>query len=335
MDVITAHQNGFTNVIASMGTAVTEKQVNALKRLNRSVSLVLALDADAAGEEAMLRCVDYENSLDTEVKVTVLPEGKDPDDVIKEDAQTWQHLLDEALPVVEYATHMVISELDLTTASGKSSAVSRLLPMYAKIKDDTRRDHYLTELANSTGTTYRNLEIALNRLKTTPKAQETKSEALARAVQPLLSHPIEEQCLALLLQHPELKSRDVGLLPEYFENSENREIFTAWQQVDDLVSLKENLDTALWEYLDSLINKSILATQIEERYNRYVLRLREEYLRGVERKRAAALTLEAETGGTAAELAKLEEQGIEASTGLKEVFTQKARRGRGSAQKNP
>ena len=106
-------------------------------------------------------------------------------------------------------------------------------------------------------------------------------------------------------------------------------LFLTWKQVDDLASFKENLDAALWEHLDSLSNKNILATQIEKRYNKYVLRLREEYLRGLVRKRAAALTLEAETGGTAAELAKLKEQGIEVSTELREVFTQKARRGQG------
>ena len=133
----------------------------------------------------------------------------------------------------------------------------------------------------------------------------------------------------MLLQHHELKSRSEGLLPEYFENSENREIFIAWQQTDDLSSLKDKLDTAVWEHLDSLTNKNILATQIEERYNKYVLRLREEYLRGLERKREAVFTLEAESGGTGADLAKLEEEGIETAVQLREVFTQKARRGQG------
>ena len=97
IDVITAHQNGIANVVASMGTAVTEKQVSILKRLTKN--LVLALDADAAGEEAMLRGVSYENILGAEVRVIILPEGKDPDDVIKEDAEIWQHLIAEALPV--------------------------------------------------------------------------------------------------------------------------------------------------------------------------------------------------------------------------------------------
>ena len=159
------------------------------------------------------------------------------------------------------------------------------------------------------------------------QVKEPNQETITHTLHPLLSSPLEEDCLALLLQHPQLKNRSESLLPEYFENSENREIFIAWQEVNDLPSLKERLDTALCEHLDNLINKNILATEIEQRYNEYVLRLREEYLRGLLRKREAALALEAETGGTAAELAKLKEQGIELNTQLGEVFTQKARRG--------
>jgi len=328
-DVITAHQNGFANVIATMGTAVTEKQVSALKRLNRNVNLVLALDADAAGEEAMLRCADYENSLNTEVKVAVLPEGKDPDDVIREDAKTWHQMVDAALPVVDYAIRMVSSKLDMSKARDQSILVDKIGPIANKMRDQIRQSHCIQELAKSTGKDVRIIEAALSQMKTASKTRQLKKEEVARTVQPLLSHPLEEDCLALLLQHPELRNRSESLSPEYYENTQNREIFVAWQQADDLSSLKGNLEPALWEHLDSLSNKNILATQIEKRYNKYVLRLREEYLRGLARKRAAALTLEAETGGTAAELAKLKEQGIEVSTELREVFTQKARRGQG------
>jgi hypothetical protein len=202
------------------------------------------------------------------------------------------------------------------------------MPVLVAIEDPIRQAHYVQKLARLAGVAERTVEAILRRMKTIPKVQQQKPESLTSAIQPLLSRPIEEQCLALLLQHPELRNLDAGLKPDYFENSENREIFIAWQQSEDLSALKENLDTALWEYLDNLVNRYILATQLEERYNKYALRLREEYLRGLERKRAVALTLEAEAGGTAAELAKLEEQGIEASAGLKEVFNQKAGKGR-------
>jgi DNA primase len=326
MDVITAHQNGFSNVIASMGTAITEKQVTTLKRLTRNI--VLALDADSAGEEAMLRCVDYENSLDIELKVVILPAGQDPDDVIKGDTESWQQLIDKALPVIDYTIQTISSKQDMSKARDKSAAVDTLLPLIAQTRDIIRQGHYVSKLSNVTGINITTLKAALNdfilknkKLKSTLKEKPNNNKGT------FFTNVIEEQCLALILKHPELRSVDAGLKPEYFENSENREIFIAWQQADDVSSLKENLDTVLWDYLDTLVNKDILVTRLEERYNKYVLRLHEEYLRGLERKRAVTFTLEAEVGGTAAELAKLEEQGIEPSKQLREIFDKKAGRG--------
>jgi len=334
MDVITAHQNGFTNVVASMGTAVTERQVSAVKRLTKNMAL--ALDADAAGEEAMLRGVGYENTLETEVKVIILPGGKDPDDVIKEDAKIWQNLLEEALPIVDYTFNMVTANLDLTTAKDKTSAVDKLLPIIAEIKDTVRQAHYLQKLARLVNVTERNLEAALPRIKPSPtrrRAEEPKPDAVAQALRPVFSSPLEEYCLALLLQHPELKDYHQQPSPEYFQNSENREIFVAWQQASDLSSLKAKLDTAIGEHLDYLLTKRLPPNQIEEKYADAVLRLREGFLRSLTTKREAALALEAELGGTAAELAKLEEQGIEVSLQLGEVFTQKSRRVRSKGAK--
>jgi DNA primase len=291
--------------------------------------MALALDADAAGEEAMLRAVGYENTLDAEVKVIILPKGKDPDDVIKKDAKTWQKLLEKALPVVDYTFDMVTSKFDLTTAKDKSLAVDKLLPIIAEIKDPVRQAHYLQKLAQLVNVAERKLEAALKGIKPSPsrrQVEEPKPEAIAQALRPVFSSPVEEYCLALLLQHPELKDYPQHPLPEYFQNSENREIFIAWQQVSDLSSLRDKLDPAIWEHLDYLLTKSLPPNQIEEKYADAVLRLREGFLRSLATKREAALALEAELGGTAAELAKLEEQGIEISLQLGEVFSQKRRK---------
>ena len=324
MDVITAHQNGFSNVVASLGTAVTERQVNTLKRLTRNVAL--ALDADTAGEEAMLRCVGYENTLDTEVRVIILPGGRDPDDVIRENPQAWQDLLAKASPAIDFAFNMTTAKLDLSRAGDKSRAVSELLPIIAQIRDNIRQDHYLTKLAKSTGINYNRIESTLKNYLVKQKTKKPAHEPLTSIAQTSLSSALEEYCLALLLQHPELKNRSDELLPEYFQNSENREIFVAWQQITDLTSLKEKLDPAIWDKLDYLATRSLLSDRIESKYADCVLRLREEFLRGLEMKRAAIFSQEAETGGTAAELAKLEEQGIEVSAQLGELFARKSQR---------
>ncbi len=330
MDVITAHQNGFNNVVASMGTAITEKQVVILKRLTKNMAL--ALDADTAGEEAMLRCIGYENTLDAEVKVIILPRGKDPDDVIKEDVRMWQKLLEEAVPVIDYAFNTVTSKLDLNTAKDKSLAVDKLLPIIAEMKDTIRQGHYLDRLARLVKQSQRSVEAALKRIRPDHKFKEPKPEAMAHAIRPLLSSPIEEYCLALLLQHAELKDSSQSLSPEYFENSENREIFSAWQKTNDLSSLRVELDTAIHEHLDSLATKSLPSTQIEQKYADCSLRLQEKFLRALETKKEQALALEAESGGTTAEMAKLQEQGIEVSVQLGEVFTQKSRKGQVSKE---
>jgi len=326
MDVITAHQNGVTNVVASMGTSVTETQVNILKKLSKN--LILALDADTAGEEAMLRGVGYENTLNAEVRVIILPEGKDPDDVIKEDVKIWQNLVDEALPIVDYTFNIVTSKLDMTTARDKSIAVERLLPIVAEIRDPVRQSHYMQKLARLVGVTERTLETALSRMKSPPVRRKTPepTPSVARALRPLVSNPREEYCLALLIQYPELKGGQEDLSPEYFESSENREILTAWQQANDLSSLKENLDAAIHEHLDTIISKSLPSTNLEQRYADCVLELRKQYLRNREAKKAELLALEVESGGTGADLARLEkegEEGIETSTQLREVFARK------------
>jgi DNA primase len=320
MDVITAHQNGFNNVVASMGTSVTEKQVSILKRLSQNMAL--ALDADAAGEGATLRAVGYENTLDAEVKVIIMSKGKDPDDVIKEDAQAWQRLLEEALPIVDYTFNMTAAGLDLTKASGKAQAGDKLLPIVAEIKNPIRQAHYLQKLAQLLNVSQRSIEAALARIKPKPGRIKPIKEA-PPSHHPLLSSPVEEYCLALLLQHPELKGSAQGLLAEYFENSENREIFIAWQQSDKIELVKERLGPEIHEHLESLLGRELLGDKIEQKYAECALRLREKFLRSLTMKIQSVLALEAESGGGAAELAKLKEQGIEANTQLAEVLAQR------------
>ncbi len=331
IDTITAHQNGFGNVIASMGIAITEKQINRLKRLTKNI--VFALDADAAGEEAMLRGVGYENTLDAEVQVLILPQGKDPDDVIREEATMWQYLLEEALPVVDYTFDMVTTELDLTTAKDKTLAVGKLLPIIAEIKDTVRKAHYLQKLSRLVKVNERTLEAALSKIKPGQGRVEVEKPEQKSATFPLLSSPLEEYCLALLLQHPELKSYQSELLPEYFENSENREVFTAFRQTEDITSIKENLDNTVWEHLDHLMKKGLPSDKIEQKLANCILRLRERFLRGLEMKREAVFASEAASKGSNAELIKLEEQGIEVSAQLREVFNRRARGGTDETKK--
>lgn len=324
MDVILAHQGGFANVVASMGTAINEKQVNILKRFTGN--LALALDADAAGEEAMLRCVTFENILDSELKVILLPEGKDPDEVIIENPGQWKELVSKAIPVLDY-TFQTVASTPPTTAHEKTAVARRLLPLISQIKEPVRKGHYFQKLARLTGASESALQDELTKLQSGRKAATAKNEKSMSPQKSSFGNPREEFCLALLLRYPDLKEQSECVLPEYFDTSENREIFLALKQgCCDVTSLKDKLDEVVSDYVDGIAMISIPEGRIEEKYNDCVLRLRKRYLQNIEMKKAEVLRSESETGGSSAELAKQEEQGMENTSKLLEV-THKISRG--------
>jgi len=319
MDVIMAHQYGVTNTVASMGTAITETQVNILKKLSKN--LVLSLDADAAGEEAMLRTVGYENVLGAEIRVIRLPEGKDPDEVIKEDINVWNTLVAQAVPLIDFLFEKTVVKLDLTTARDKSGAVDRLLPVLSAINDPIRQAHYLQKLAALVKVDMNTIKASLNRLKPSPVRRKaaTAKPAAATTTRPLVSSVREEYFLCLLLLNPELKNREEDL-SIYIVNSENREIFRAWQDCADIPSLKERIDPAILDHVDAILNKVMPGPRnnIEGRFNDCVMELRKTYLRNLAARRA-------ESGEPGVDTARLEED-VEISNQLRELDASKSKK---------
>lgn len=166
MDALIAHQAGFKNVVASLGTALTEKQLGLLKRLTKRYAL--ALDADAAGEEATKRglstarasldrkavpvavrrdLVEYEERLDAELLIIAVPEGKDPDEVILRDPEEWRRLVREAVPLIDYYLRTEVRDLNLATRRGKEEGTRRLAQVIAEVQDPVARDHYAQQAA--------------------------------------------------------------------------------------------------------------------------------------------------------------------------------------------
>ncbi len=343
MDALAAHQHGYDNVVASMGTAMTDKQLTILKNLTRN--LILALDADTAGEEAVSRSgemldkmlpvppsfygwVRYEDAHNAEVKILILPQGKDPDELIREDASQWQKLIMEAKPMVDFIFESATAKVDLASARDKSLTAEKLLPLLLEMQDPLRQAHYLERLARLLKIDEHVLGDALKRFRATERRRKaTKDMKAFTPVVPTFtsSSPLEQYCLALLLQYPELEAESSVLSPDHFENTENRELFVKWQQSDDLASLKNSLDSALQEYLESLLTKALLTvikeneTTRREAFNDCVTRLQEGRLRNLEAKKQGLLAIEAETGGRTAQLAKLEEQGLEIDKQLQEI----------------
>ncbi len=166
MDVIAAHQFGFANVVACMGTALTTEQLRQLQRYTSN--FVLALDADSAGQQATIRGLNqarqsldrvsrpavrpggglrFEERLGANLLVCSMPEGQDPDDVIRRDPALWESLVGQAKPLVEYYLGVAAKQLDLSSAAGKGALVSELAPLIAELDDEIERQHYVQELS--------------------------------------------------------------------------------------------------------------------------------------------------------------------------------------------
>lgn len=335
MDVLTAHQNGWDNVVASMGTALTEKQLALLRKLTKN--LVLALDADTAGEEATLRMaetIDIENYVKAGVKVVVPSQGKDPDEEIRKDPALWAHSLEKAQFILDYVFDTIKSNIDLKSTQDKAVAAERLSQIISNISDSTMRGDYVQKVALLSRSKPRDLQNRIEeirRVKRIRKVKEVISPVTTKSVS-LFSSPIEEYCLGLLLQFSGLRADGMKLTENYFEFNESKEIFSKWQQSADIASIKDNLDSTLHPYLISLLAK-IYPPTIKENEDKQrkalsdcVIRLREKLLKSLELKKAELLAMESEVGGEKAELAKLIEQGVEESRQLKHIYTEKSRR---------
>ena len=171
MDVVTAHQFGHHNVVAAMGTALTEAQISLVKRY--APRIVLALDADAAGQAAMVRgletatgavehddvvvaiapgIISTQQRLRTEIRIATMPVGKDPDELIRRAPDTWESVIAGARPVIDWLIDAFAETVQIDDATSKSSAVQRMLPILRQLPDRVMVHHYAAIVARKLGT---------------------------------------------------------------------------------------------------------------------------------------------------------------------------------------
>ena len=129
-DVIALHQAGLANTVGLMGTALTPEQVSELARMAKVVQL--ALDADGAGQEAMLRAARVARGKDLDLRIVPLPPGSDPADlVLAEGPQRIQELAAASVPFVSFQVDRALAAGDADTAEGKDRIIEALRPVFA------------------------------------------------------------------------------------------------------------------------------------------------------------------------------------------------------------
>jgi len=291
MDVVLPHQQGFTNVVASLGTALTERQLDLIKRSAQSI--VLALDSDAAGQAATLRGLEVARQALSEasrpvpgratrtghlqtqsarLKIAVVAGGKDPDEIVREDPDAWRAIVAAAVPMIDHKINVTLKDVDLGDPSAKSAAVQDLARFLVQVSDPIEWAHYVDVVAHRLRTDVRAVREEIDRA-----ARAIRTDARRRAAQererdrsrpegdpPAAAQPTEtvmagedlaeEQLVSLLALEPALARRlPARLAPEDFRRPECRELYrTVLSTVDGRVSL----DGSLQDYFDGLVRKA-------------------------------------------------------------------------------
>ncbi len=250
MDVITAHQFGFKNVVASMGTALTEKQVDVLKRLSKRISL--ALDADAAGQEATLRSLKsswqsfyrsvhplqggnrrrfLEGPPDQVVDIVTLPKGEDPDSIIRTDRERWISLLESPTPLIDYLMEMEVGRANLDSPGARATILEEFRSLLVTT-DFMDQEVYVRKLANLMQVTEETVKAAINTPSPTrmrqprPPSPSRRNEAgTGTAPTTRRNDVLEDYVIGLLLQRPDLLSQIEEYNPEWFIAPVNRDVF--------------------------------------------------------------------------------------------------------------
>jgi DNA primase len=160
LDVVSSHQAGIKQVVATAGTAMTENHLRALRRLSGNVRL--AFDGDKAGIAATERAIPIASEVGIELTIITLPDdAKDPDELIQKDVQLWQKAIAAAQPAVDWILEQYSSREDITTAAGKRLFTTAGLAVVRGLSDPIEREHYEKKIARMVGSSLEAVQAKL------------------------------------------------------------------------------------------------------------------------------------------------------------------------------
>ncbi|MEK7606609.1 MAG: DNA primase [Patescibacteria group bacterium] len=230
MDVITAHQFGFKNTVASSGTALTADQLRLIGRFTKNI--ILAFDADAAGQAAMKRGIDLALIEGMRVRVVEIPEwgGKDPDDCIRKNTSDWAKVVEEAVDILSWYFKKARKAYNRDSPQGRRDFAAFVLPEIARLPSAVERDFWLKTAASDLSIAQEVIEEEFKRITRGmgPSVAAAKPSAPAAAPAPTHRAVMEERLLALIACRKEIRAQAAQTLrQEYLSDPGRRECLNA------------------------------------------------------------------------------------------------------------
>lgn len=161
LDVVASHQSGVKNVVASAGTALTTYHLKDLKRFTGDIRL--AFDEDRAGQEAAARTIPLAQSIGgIDLSIISVPEGKDPDGLIREKPKLWHAVIEQPQYMVDWLMDRIAASVDMASARGKRSFTDEVLAIVRQLKDPVEQEHYVQAIAERTKTSVTTIQSKLS-----------------------------------------------------------------------------------------------------------------------------------------------------------------------------
>ena len=188
MDAISLYQRGITNVVASLGTAMTEAQGRLLRR--HSEQVILGYDADGAGQAAILRGMEILQNLGCDIRVLQIEGAKDPDEyVVKYGPERFQKCVDNSISLVEFKVKILKKELNIENTNDKIKFLNEIAKILAKISNQMEREIYISKLSKEYQISQEAIQAEVNKLLFAGNTGSKKLEKKVVTMKP----QIEEQ----------------------------------------------------------------------------------------------------------------------------------------------
>lgn len=234
LDVVSSHQAGVRQVVATAGTALTENHLKALVRLSSQIRL--AFDGDKAGLAATERAIPIAQETGAELTIVSLPDtAKDPDELIKQDVSLWQKAIDQAEPAVDWLLKQYEARVDLTTSIGKRQYTTAGTTLIRQLQDPVDQDHYVQLMARRTGSSIEALREKLSASKSESAPHRLRPVATSAKEPVQAAAPYQDDLLAVLLLEPTARAQLTEIHKELLQGEERRAIIDYLIAHDDVV----------------------------------------------------------------------------------------------------